>query len=85
MRLIWYGLFARQVTINRFLPLDFHLDDTQAMAPENKISTAKELRIEVRVSKTGQAMPASGDLTGSSAPVKPGTKGIQVVIDQVVK
>jgi len=67
------------------LPLDFHLDDTQAMAPENKISTAKELRIEVRVSKTGQAMPASGDLTGSSAPVKPGTKGIQVVIDQVVK
>ncbi|MGB4766396.1 MAG: c-type cytochrome biogenesis protein CcmI [Rugosibacter sp.] len=67
------------------LPLDFHLDDTQAMAPENKISTVKELRIEVRVSKTGQAMPASGDLTGSSAPVKPGTKGIQVVIDQVVK
>lgn len=89
-------IFARAVTGPRMplaiqqarvadLPLDFHLDDTQAMAPENKISTAKELRIEVRVSKTGQAMPASGDLTGSSAPVKPGTKGIQVVIDQVVK
>lgn len=67
------------------LPLDFHLDDTQAMSAENKISTAKELRVEARVSKTGQAMPANGDLTGSSAPVKPGTKGVQVMIDQVVK
>lgn len=67
------------------LPFDFKLDDSQAMSPDNKISSAKELRIEVRVSKSGQAMPATGDLTGSSAQVTPGTKGIQVVIDQVVK
>lgn len=89
-------IFARAVNGSRMplavqrarvadLPLDFHLDDTQAMAPSNKISMAKELRVEVRVSKSGQAMPASGDLTGSSAQVTPGTKGIQVVIDQVVK
>ncbi len=64
------------------LPFDFNLDDSQAMSPDNKISSAKALRIEVRVSKSGQAMPASGDLTGSSAAVKPGTKGIHVVIDQ---
>lgn len=67
------------------LPLDFHLDDTQAMSPENKISTAKALRVEVRVSKSGQAMPAPGDLTGSSAPVAPGAQGVQVMIDQVIK
>jgi cytochrome c-type biogenesis protein CcmH len=67
------------------LPLDFHLDDTQAMSPENKISTAKALRIEVRVSKSGQAMPAPGDLTGSSAPVAPGAQGVQVLVDQVIK
>jgi len=89
-------IFARAVNGSRMplaiqqvrvadLPLNFHLDDTQAMSAENKISTAKELRVEARVSKTGQAMPASGDLTGSSAPVKPGTKGVQVMIDQVVK
>lgn len=67
------------------LPLDFHLDDTQAMAPGNKISAAESLRVEVRVSKSGQAMPEAGDLTGSSIAVKPGTKNMQVVIDQVVK
>ena len=67
------------------LPLDFHLDDSLAMAPENKISTAQSLRVEVRISKSGQAMPEAGDLTGSSRVVKPGTKNVQVVIDQVVK
>lgn len=67
------------------LPLDFHLDDTQAMAPGNKISAAESLRVEVRISKSGQAMPEAGDLTGSSIAVKPGTKNMQVVIDQVVK
>lgn len=67
------------------LPLDFHLDDSLAMAPENKISTAQSLRVEVRISKSGQAMPEAGDLTGSSSVVKPGTKNVQVVIDQVVK
>lgn len=67
------------------LPLDFMLDDSQAMSPDNKISSAQELRIEVRVSKSGQAMPGRGDLTGSSAAVKPGTKGIRVVINQVVE
>lgn len=67
------------------LPFDFKLDDSQAMSPDNKISSAKALRIEVRVSKSGQAMSASGDLTGSSVVVKPGTKGIHVIIEQVVK
>ena len=67
------------------LPLDFYLDDSHAMAPENKISAVESLRVEVRISKSGQAMPEAGDLTGSSSAVKPGTKNIQVVIDQIVK
>ncbi|AJP47756.1 hypothetical protein PG1C_03310 [Rugosibacter aromaticivorans] len=89
-------IFARAVNGSRMplavqrvrvadLPFDFKLDDSQAMSPENKISSAQTLRIEVRVSKSGQAIPASGDLTGSGAAVKPGTKGIHVVINQVVK
>lgn len=63
------------------LPLNFTLDDSMAMQPGHGISSATELRIEVRVSKSGQAMPGPGDLTGASAPVKPGAKGVRVIVD----
>lgn len=65
------------------LPLDFVLDDGQALMPEATISSAQQLRVEVRVSKSGKATPGKGDLTGKSAAVKPGAKGLRIVIDQV--
>jgi cytochrome c-type biogenesis protein CcmH len=65
------------------LPLDFVLDDSQALMPEATISSAQQLRVEVRVSKTGKATPGKGDLTGKSAAVKPGANGLRIVIDQV--
>ena len=65
------------------LPLDFVLDDGQALMPEATISSAQQLRVEVRVSKSGKATPGKGDLTGKSAPVKPGAKGLRIVIDQM--
>lgn len=65
------------------LPLDFMLDDGQALMPEATISSATQLRVEVRVSKTGKATPGKGDLTGKSAAVKPGAKGLRIVIDQI--
>jgi cytochrome c-type biogenesis protein CcmH len=65
------------------LPLDFLLDDSQAVMPSNKLSSAQQVRIEVRISKSGSANPGKGDLTGKSAPVKPGAKGVRIVIDQV--
>jgi cytochrome c-type biogenesis protein CcmH len=40
--------------------------------------------IGARVSKAGDAMPASGDLQGFSSPVKVGSSGVDVRIDQVV-
>lgn len=67
------------------LPRDFTLDDSLAMSPQNKISTAGELRVEVRVSKSGQAMPAKGDLTGNSDIVRPGSRNVRVLIDRVVE
>lgn len=67
------------------LPYDFKLDDSQAMSPQNRISSAQELRIEVRVSKSGQAMPGKGDLTGQSGIVKPGSKNVHVLVDQQTK
>lgn len=65
------------------LPLDFMLDDGQALVPEATISSAQQLRVEVRVSKSGKATPGKGDLTGKSAAVKPGARGLRIVIDQV--
>lgn len=65
------------------LPMDFMLDDRQAVMPEATISSAQQIRVEVRVSKSGKATPGKGDLTGKSGPVKPGAKGLRIVIDQV--
>jgi cytochrome c-type biogenesis protein CcmH len=69
------------------LPLDFTLDDAQSMSPQFKLSTlaaGAEVRVEARISKSGEALPKTGDLTGSAAPVKPGTKGLRIVIDSTV-
>lgn len=65
------------------LPLDFVLDDSQAVMPGSNLSSAQQVRVEVRISKTGSAMPGKGDLTGKSAALKPGAKGVRVVIDQI--
>ena len=65
------------------LPLDFMLDDSQALMPEATISSVQHVRVEVRISKTGKATPGKGDLTGKSATVKPGAKGLRIIIDQI--
>ena len=65
------------------LPLDFRLDDSQALMPEAIISSAKQVRVEVRVSKTGMAQAGKGDLIGKSAAVKPGARELRIVIDQI--
>lgn len=66
------------------LPLNFTLDDSTAMTPDRKLSAAGEVMVKVRVSKSGNAMPQSGDLSGSLGPVKVGAKGLKLEIkDQV--
>ena len=65
------------------LPLDFTLDDSQAVMPGATISSAQQMRVEVRISKSGKAQAGKGDLTGKSAAVKPGAKGLRIVIDQI--
>jgi len=66
------------------LPLEFALDDSMAMMPNLKLSNFSSVVIGARVSKAGDAMPASGDLQGFSQPVKVGSAGVDVRIDQVV-
>jgi cytochrome c-type biogenesis protein CcmH len=66
------------------LPMDFTLDDSMAMSPELKLSNFGDINVGARISKTGNAMPQSGDLRGTAGPVKPGAKGIKLTIDDVV-
>jgi cytochrome c-type biogenesis protein CcmH len=66
------------------LPMKFTLDDSQAMAPGMNISSAKAVRIEARVSRSGTAMPQSGDLVGTSPVVQPGAHDVNIVLDKVV-
>ena len=66
------------------LPKDFTLDDSMAMSPDAKLSSASELRIEARISKTGDAIAKPGDLSGELSPVKPGATGLKVVIDKIL-
>ena len=65
------------------LPKEFTLDDAMAMAGM-KLSTASEVVVEARVSRSGNALAQPGDLFGRSAPVKPGATGLRIVIDQLV-
>jgi cytochrome c-type biogenesis protein CcmH len=68
----------------RELPKDFSLDDSMGMAPGVKLSAAPSVIVEARISKSGNAIPQPGDLFGRSAPLKPGTTGLRMTIDQVV-
>jgi cytochrome c-type biogenesis protein CcmH len=67
------------------LPLKFTLDDSMAMAPNFRLSQFKQVVVGARISKSGDAMPRSGDLEGLSAPVVPGTANIKIQIGQKVK
>jgi cytochrome c-type biogenesis protein CcmH len=64
------------------LPLAFRLDDSMAMSPQNLLSAARQVRIEARVSRSGTATPAAGDLIGESEPVAPGETRVALTIDR---
>ena len=66
------------------LPATFTLTDDMAMTPTMKMSSFPEVVIEARISKSGQAVPASGDLQGFSQPVKIGNNNIAIVIDKQI-
>jgi cytochrome c-type biogenesis protein CcmH len=64
------------------LPFNFRLDDSASMMPSRKLSDVGTVVIVARISKSGQAMPQSGDLEGISQPVTPGAEGVAIVIDR---
>ena len=65
------------------LPITFTLDDSTAMADELKLSKFDLVVVGARVSRSGNAMPQSGDLIGQSTPMKAGSGKLTLVIDSV--
>jgi cytochrome c-type biogenesis protein CcmH/NrfG len=66
-------------------PVTFRLDDTLAMIPSRKLSQFERVIVEARISRSGQAIPAPGDLYVTSAVLKPHErKKLALVIDREV-
>jgi cytochrome c-type biogenesis protein CcmH len=65
------------------LPLKFTLDDSTAMSPQMKMSNFEQVVVIAKVSKSGNPLTQTGDLQGMSQVMKPGTKGVKLVIDKV--
>ncbi len=69
----------------RDLPLTFELNDSMAMAPQMKLSAFDQVVVVARISKSGTAMPQSGDAEGMSQPLRPGSKNVNLKIDRIVQ
>jgi cytochrome c-type biogenesis protein CcmH len=67
------------------LPRQFELTDSMAMTPNFKISGFAEVVVEARVSKSGNPSAQNGDFQGATGIIKPGAKGVSIVIDRVIK
>lgn len=65
------------------LPLTFLLDDSTAMSGEMRLSKFPRVVVGARVSKSGDAMPRAGDLTGQTGPVDTGSHKLVITIDGV--
>jgi len=66
-------------------PVSFRLDDSMAMIPSRRLSQFDKVVVEARVSRTGQATPAAGDLYVTSAVVKPAPgKKIALIINREI-
>jgi cytochrome c-type biogenesis protein CcmH len=64
-------------------PLRFTLDDSTAMSPDARLSSATSVVVVARVSRSGNATPQPGDLVGQTAPLSPGSAPVRLVIDRV--
>ncbi|HEV6966243.1 c-type cytochrome biogenesis protein CcmI/CycH, partial [Roseateles sp.] len=69
----------------RDLPLRFELDDSQAMNPAARLSSAQRVVVTARVSRSGQAQPQPGDLEGATQAVALGRSDLDVLIASRVR
>jgi cytochrome c-type biogenesis protein CcmH len=66
------------------LPVNFTLDESNAMLAQTDLASIGEVVVGARVSHSGTALPRSGDLEGLSRPVKIGASGIDILIDRAL-
>jgi cytochrome c-type biogenesis protein CcmH len=66
-------------------PVTFRLDDSMAMIPSRRLSQFNKVVVEARISRSGQAAPAAGDLYVTSPQLQPapGTR-IALVINREI-
>jgi cytochrome c-type biogenesis protein CcmH len=66
-------------------PVTFRLDDSKAMIPSRRLSQFDRIVIEARISRSGQATPAAGDLYVTSQVLRPATgTRLALVINQEI-
>ncbi len=89
-------IFARPATGSRMplailrrkvsdLPVDFTLDDSLAMSPAAKLSSAQQVVVGARISRSGNAAPGPGDLQALSAAVGVNATGVVLEIGDPVQ
>lgn len=67
------------------LPVEVTLDDSMAMMSEMKLSSFTDVNIGARISKTGNAMPQSGDLKAADNQINTAKdKTVTLYIDSIV-
>lgn len=65
------------------LPVTIVLDDSMSMVPSLKLSERDRVAVTARISLSGNALPSSGDLQGSSGPVEVGgSSPVEIVINE---
>jgi len=67
------------------LPVSFTLDDSLAMSPQARLSSAQRVVVGARISKSGNAMPQPGDLEVLSEPMAVGAKDVKLEISKTVR
>ncbi|HHB91809.1 MAG TPA: c-type cytochrome biogenesis protein CcmI [Thioploca sp.] len=65
------------------LPFKVILNDSMAVMPTMKLSSATEVVVGARISNSGMAISQSGDLQGQISPIKVGDR-VEILIDQIV-
>jgi len=66
-------------------PVSFHLDDSMAMIASRKLSQFSKVVVEARISRSGTAMPSSGDLYATSEVLDPSAgKKLALVINREI-
>ena len=67
------------------LPLRVTLDDSMSLSPQLKLANFPAVVVVARITKSGTAMHQPCDLQGVSATLMPGSSGLNITVDSVVK